>query len=250
MKTLLFLTILSSVLFSCKKDKAPVGPSIEIGDSKGLIVTERDVIVNASDAQYPSQAAVDLGDDGTKDILIKSMWTIGPQQTWLKYYLIETIHDDCAFAGYEENDSTWVKWDTSHIVNGSGQILTYWMENLACTHLDSDYSLDTVVYDKIHTHAFYGGETLHLNDYFSTEVQSFALPSDLYTGAWYQYTSNDTLYHSGPYYHNEMCNIVQDNFAGYLGFKLNTLKGPKLGWVKLQITDKHIVEITETAIQP
>ena len=238
------------IVVSCSKDKAANSPTIEIGNNSGLQVTQLNLDITSPSFGVWDEKEVDINNDGQMDLRFRSIYH-GSSGLGLFYnYRIETIHNDCSIAGTIANDTMWLKNDTTYLVNPQGGMAIIWELKRACAQLDASYTQLDVDHDQLSTTLFQSGETLKVSDYFSKETTYLHSLSDHSTPLELEMTIVDTNYYSVASVIREVCEPATDNVSGYLGFKLNTSNGTKLGWVKLAITDAYSIQVSETAIQP
>lgn len=250
MKYCYSLIILVLIFSSCGKDITPNGSSIVIGDNSGLIVTNHSLSVISSGFGNLKTEELDLDGDGQLDLRFKSIIS-GSQQFGLFYaYNIESMHSNCNIAGVLENDTTWIMLDTAYLDAQGGGTYVYWERNRACTQIDASYTQFEVGEDELETVLYQSGGMININDHFDNDISYLLAPEDNTSIPQLETTSNDTLFYSVVRNLNEICTPATDDVAGYLGFKLNTSDGAKLGWVKFSITNGYIVMVKESAIQP
>jgi hypothetical protein len=249
MRNTLFILLLFLLAVACQKKKASKNPSIEIGNAKYVDINNHNVLVKSSGYQDIDAFALDIDADGNADILFESYILGSPGMGMHEGFSIEALHSGCHFAGVLGSQERWVKHDTSYIDNPqTGETIVMRSENYACTQLDSEYNLAYIIADVVYTTFFSSGETLNKTDYFSNLVSNLVPAEDHSSVPLEDYTSNDSTYMTVTVNYAEACTI-SNKTSGYLGIKLNTSDGEKLGWVKLSITDGYIISIESSGIQ-
>ena len=243
---LVLVTFLISTL-GCKKEyieeyiEEKQKTAIVVGNHNNVSVTPigDTLIGNYSTVQYYQ---IDIDNDGTDDIEFESYIPYPLGDAPKPYTKIRLLNSNIEIFGYNKNDTTFLTYDTT-IQTSSTSTFVHYNKRYRCNRIS--------IYDSIisSTSNFYispidVGFNLNVQSQFGSKIFNLASNEDYYFNV--IYSSNDTAFVDVLNYKNN-CYSFPLNQEKYIGIKFNNSN--KLGWIKLNLLDKHKVYLIESALQ-
>lgn len=188
---------------------------------------------------------IDLDQDGQADYNISSLIWGSPGMGMIPTSGISSLHEDAKFLGYFQNDTTFRNFSRREF-QGNNIIEVYETYTFSCFRMDSADSIFKIDRDVFKLDNFSRGDRFSQDDTF--ESDSLTLVT-YWTRSYrdMEYIGEDTVLYAQRQYNND-CFTFPQNEIRYIGVKLDG-KNPKLGWVKLSISEYFRVFILECAIQ-
>lgn len=235
-----FVTILLLTL-GCKKDyiEEIQKTSIVVGNNNDAKVTPiGDTLIGT--LITPKYYKIDINNDGTDDVEFECIILEGPNTVERPQSKIKSLHSDIQILGYINSDTIFRYQDT--VSYGSSPVQTSYRTFYSCyrnSPLDSIFEVNAA-FKVIHLSQ---GDLIEINDPFSSNnsiLEATEVGAGVYIGQ-----NNDTTFFSATINKNN-CYSFPLSQEKYIGIKfINT---NKLGWIKLNLLDKHKVYLIESAL--
>lgn len=254
MKQVTYLIVLIFTFFlSCKKEvfeETTLEPNtatkqeITFGDETEMHLIKYDYILETKAFNPPANYNLDVDSDGTDDLKFTVYMTKLPMMGSHYENGIRSLNSSIQLSGYLAADTnfvlTTVKVSTSVPVQvDTARLISCKRSTPAETILDITpdqfklrYSDKGIVLKKDGVYQTDSVPILHTNVAF-TEIVS---------------TTPDTMIIRRMTFTND-CDAPAYGQVKYIGFKINTAKGVKMGWVKLMLLYRDKIHILESAIQ-
>lgn len=238
MRALLLLLGISALL-SCKKE-VPTPVLIQFGDDEGMLIKHS--------GRYLMHGSfkIDINNDGFFDIQLNTDQYFYPVVGVSYEASIESLHPDCEILVEEIQDTTYVRSNVQLTTNSSGDSMFIQATTYSCEKVVSSSVIDTIEKGFILDPKSTGDQTSILDDYRSitayfTEFNSASMAP---TG----YVNQGIVYYSLISYYND-CSNFPLGITKYIGVKINTSDGIKLGWIELRINSGYHIKVYSWAIQ-
>lgn len=189
----------------------------------------------------PKVYRVDLNNDGEDDIEFEAIILQGPSTVQKPQSTVKSLHSDIQILGYINSDTIFIYQDT--LISGNSPVNVYYRTFHSCyrnSSLDSFYNVNNVF------------KIIHLSngDVIETRGQFFSNSSILEateSSSGQVIGQNiDTTFFSA-FINKNNCFSFPLNQEKYIGIKFRNTN--KLGWIKLNLLDKHKVYLIESALQ-
>lgn len=234
MKVLLPLLV-ASLLFACRKEIYQRDSKIHMGNKLDMEFTEKFALNLNGNAQTPESYSIDLDDDGKNDIRLISADEAS----------IVCLHSSAKLMVQQIQDSTFVNESTQYTISPTGEQMYIQATTYSCEKETPLYELDTAETRLILDPKLYGNK-ITVEDPF----QFLTFPFE-HTGA-ATLTPTGTVVQGVVYY--DLINYFNDCWdypsgGYYIGVKLYTPSGPKLGWILMSVSSLGKINIENWAIQ-
>lgn len=240
--SLILVSYILLLFFGCKKEyiEETQKTSIVVGNNNDAKVTPiGDTLIGT--LITPKYYKIDINNDGIDDIEFEAIILQGPSTVQKPQSKIKSLHLDIQILGYINSDTIFRYQDT--LISGNSPVNVYYRTFHSCyrnSSFDSVYNVNNV-FKIIHLS---NGDVIETNDQFlsnnsileATESSSGQVISQ----------NNDTTFFSAFINKND-CYSFPLNQEKYIGIKFNNSN--KLGWIKLNLLDKHKVYLIESALQ-
>ena len=252
MRNILILIFALGLMFiiSCNKEdddnnnEPVVTPTeIEVGETENMLINYYDTTLIG---EYNTLGTIklDVDNDGNNDILLTSILWGSPEIGDHPRTTINCLNDQTELYGFNTNDTSFLNVHIK-IVNGPGSsVEVHERHSYTCHRIDESDSVLQI------TPAFKilpldRGDILKLSDTFSSD--SIVLTDDWYrTQQIVTGVSGDTTFYEYEVYYND-CNSFSSDEVKYIGIRMNDES--KLGWLRINISEKYKILILESAIQ-
>lgn len=242
---LLPITILLITL-GCKKEyieesEEILKTSIVVGNDNNVNITPiGDTLIG--DYSYIKYYQVDINNDGTNDVEFESNIPYPLGDAPKPYTKIHLLNSNVELFVYSKIDTTFLTYDTT-IQIGSTRTFIHYNKRYRCNRISNS---DSIVSS---TPNFYispidVGFNLDVQSQFGSKIFNLVSNEDYYFNV--IYTSDDTSFVDVTNYKNN-CYSFPLNQEKYIGIRFSNTN--KLGWIKLNLLDKHKVYLIESAIQ-
>jgi len=238
----LFSIIILLFTLGCKKEyiEEIQKTSIVVGNNNDAKVTPiGDTLIGT--LITPKIYKIDLNKDGTDDIEFEAIILQGPSTVQKPQSKVKSLHSDIQILGYINSDTIFIHQDT--LISGNSPVNVYYRTFHSCYRnfsLDSIYNVNNVF--KI-IHLSNGGVIETKDQFFSN---SSILEATESTTGQVVGQNNDTTFFSAFINKND-CFSFPLNQEKYIGIKFRNTN--KLGWIKLNLLEKHKVYLIESALQ-
>lgn len=231
-----------SLLGSCKKEKERA-LFIVMGDETDLLYTKNYKKIDGN-YYHPEYFDIDFDGDGLMDLrLSRGLGNSVPSTAEAR---IESLHPSCKILGRTTSDTTFKHETGLFSTDPSGNDVYIHALTYSCEMESPDYVLDTVK-SSFKLVATPINKEISVNDEYLNFSSSFGeLSSSTYepTGVVIQ----GVAYYDLITYYND-CSTFPKNEATYIGVKLYTYTGVKLGWVHLTVDSGNNIILKDWAIQ-
>lgn len=239
--TLFSITILLFTL-GCKKEyiEEIQKTTIVVGNNNDAKVTPiGDTLIGT--LITPKYYKIDINNDGIDDIEFEAIILQGPSTVQKPQSKIKSLHSDIQILGYINSDTIFIHQDT--LISGNSPVNVYYRTFHSCyrnSSLDSVYNVNNV-FKIIHLS---NGDVIETRDQFfssSSILEATESSSGQVIGQ-----NIDTTFFSAFINKND-CFSFPLNQEKYIGIKFKNTN--KLGWIKLNLLEKHKVYLIESALQ-
>ena len=240
--SLILVSYILLLFFGCKKEyiEETQKTSIVVGNNNDAKVTPiGDTLIGT--LITPKYYKIDINNDGTDDIEFECIILQGPNTVQKPQSKVNSLHSNLQILGYINVDTVFKYKDT--ISYGVSPVSTHYRTFYSCYR----YSSHDSVYDvnsafKIIPLSY--GNVIEINDQFISDT---TILEDTET-SWGMSIgqSNDTTFYIASFNKNN-CYSFPLNQEKYIGIKFNNSN--KLGWIKLNLLEKHKVYLIESALQ-
>ena len=232
-----------AILASCHKEPEK---SIAFGNTKGMNVKALNTNIGLGETMD-----LDLNDDGSADLKLVSFYD-GPQGgTKYQMLYLDCLNENVAFLGEMMEKERYTHRDTTYTMDSNEHTtVLFFTANNLCEKISEHDEVRTTNSFILSSNNV--NDTFGIDDYFQSK-RIFLFIEDDNPGSGpvdYIYNSNDTTYvwDSSTTY---SCDAFPTNTETYIGVKINKDGTPHLGWLKVNLTGNHTVNVhlIETAIQ-
>lgn len=217
---------------------------VEFGELANMKLLYLDTVL-IGEYHHGKDYPIDLDQDGQDDFNISSLIWGSPGIGMIPTSGISCLHEGAQFLGYYRNDTTF-KNVMRREFQENNIIEVYETITFSCYRMEEDDSIFHI-----------GNDIFHLADYSRgdqfTEEDIFKCDSLTLATYWTRsmrdarYVGEDTVIYSQAFYNND-CFSFPQNEIRYIGVRLEG-KRPRLGWIKLSVSEYFRVFILEAAIQ-
>ena len=253
-RTIVLLSAIFLFIFSaCKKDKSTTPEEIEtpvitdtaskeiiLGNEQGMHITKWDYILHAGISNSLATYSLDVDSSGTEDLKFTAYMRKLPMMGSHYEISVSSLNSFVQLAGYVAADTTFISTtitvsgstvDTTRVISCKRSTPTQTILNIA-DQFKLLYSDKGTVLKKDGVYQTNNVPVVYTN-VVSTEIVS---------------TTPDTMILRRTVF-KDYCDAPSQGQVQYLGLKINTAKGVKMGWVKLTLSDTDKIHILESAIQ-
>lgn len=238
---LMSLIAILLLLASCKKESV-TRTMLNAGDSEQVTSNGFMNLMEGS-IFTPRVRQIDLNKDGKLDVEIRSEWfaynsNLSPSVS------IETLHNDIAIRSKNREVNYFRFHSNNFQISAQGQYEYFNTVRISCNQESSLYfPFETVT--KMTIDPLLKGESFSIVDDYNTGKFYLAEPD---SGAYEATFVQDTTFFSFLEIRND-CGIFPQNQIRYVCFKLNTLQGPRLGWIELNYLGENRLRLRDWVIQ-
>ncbi|MCW8897774.1 MAG: hypothetical protein OQJ96_04200 [Flavobacteriales bacterium] len=228
--------------YGCKKNYVEINKStLTMGDYNNVnTIYYNDTVVGIY--IQPQHYQIDIDNNGIYDIEFECTYA-GSPGTGPKYgSSVKSLSPNVAIFGYHNTDTIFIHKDTS-VVPDTISIKIYHKTTYTCSRMSPNDSINSIT-PSYKTTPLNNQDNIQLNDtYHSTSIklQDTETGSIIYSGG-----NIDTTFYSVVHFKNN-CFSFPMNQPKYIGVKL--INQNKLGWIKINLLDRHKIYIEESAIQ-
>lgn len=244
LKNNLHLILLILGLISCKKDGIEQKPVLPINEQPQFFIIPYDTLIQTG-PQSSKEIKLDLNNDSIMDIQVSSD-DFGMAGTGhVPGSLIHCLNNDIMLSIHVRNDSAFYSTDL-HKDTINGQI---WMRYLYTNYTNNYKSgdiLQSVTPNVNHLKYFNESDTISVNDDFAKGT--FVMSESSYYTPTRSNLKNDTVWIYQSLEDKSFGTIPNDSII-YIGLKIKTKDGLRLGWIKLSVSEQYIIHLYETALQ-
>lgn len=232
MKKLVYLLAFAA-LISCRKGK--VDYSRVIVAQYDLMDVQYQKVLISGNVLAPKRVELDLDQDGIRDLQFHSELDL----------TLKSLHDGCEFLIETNEDSVYSKESYQIQPDPNGTTAAIHLTKYSCQKETAQYTLNTLsATDELVPMIV--GERFDRIDKYASGTFYFKRPALEEVSE--VYTQNDTTYYNLTSVKNN-CHQFPANDIYFIGVRLQTEDGPKLGWVKVQYLGGNAIRVFECAIQ-
>lgn len=241
----IFVTILLFTL-GCKKDyieenEEALKTAIVVGNDKNVNINPiGDTLIGKTN--QPQFYKIDVNNDGNNDVEFESNIPSPLGDSPKPQTKIRLLNSNIELFVYSKIDTTFLTFDTTIQTNSSTTFIHY-NKRYRCNSVSTSDSLISSN-PNFYLSSIDVGFNLNVQSQFGSKIFNLASNEDYYFNV--IYSSNDTTFVDVLNYKNN-CYSFPLNQEKYIGIKFNNSN--KLGWIKLNLLDKHKVYLIESALQ-
>lgn len=235
---------MSGLLISCEPEPTPVDADVKAGNTTNLFVINWDTVISPMNNVSIAEFSLDIDGDGHNDIKFEAYETYwhGATGAQTKIYCLDTAFCIAAINYYDTIFFS-KTYDTT-LQNG---IVYIWeLSRNSCERYSSnDIVTDTILNPRVHL--YFPGEIVTsyehwMSDTLSVSFRGFGvIPLE-------QTVTQDTIYNYGAIGKYDCHNLPNDSIV-LMGVRKNINGTYKYGWLRFRISDNHIIELFESAIE-
>jgi hypothetical protein len=243
------LAIFILSLTMCKKgdpiQTAESNTKIIVGDDSGVQTWALDTVLMGG-YQDERSIALDMDGDNLSDFSFTSEIWGSPGVGGHPQSMILSLHENALICGLLKTDSFIIHHGFNTTVGPDNTTNIYHSITFTCRRLAPEDSIQKVVPGQFKLLPMHKGQYLAASDVFG--VDTCILNNEAYGYFIGSSVQNDTTIYN--YLSNDYtCDQFPANQIRYVGVKLRSPQGDKLGWIKLSITDKYVISLMEYGIQ-
>jgi len=231
---LIFFGIIT--LIACKKDVS--SSAIALGDETGMLVSYSGLDVYGS-------FEIDLNEDGISDIRLGRTTAFFDIVGLTSEAWIEPMHTNCELLIQEIEDTTFMHYTTQYNTNQSNEPIAIQATTYSCSRETPNSGVYKVEKDIILDPKSKGDIITRKDSYQS--VRAYFTEADSAFIGQTGFVDQGVVYYALTTYHNG-CSDFPGGELKYIGVRLNTPEGVKLGWIRLKVQGSKIT-INNWAIQ-
>jgi hypothetical protein len=243
MRIITFTCVITLLLFSCKKNKERL-PFIIMGDQTDMLYTKYFKLIDGT-FYNPEYFDIDLDKNGVMDLRLSR----GPNTTGngtIPEARIESLHSSCKVRVETMMDTTFIHDISIFSVDPQGNDVHIHSITYSCRMESPDYTIDTVQV-KTELVATAINEYISLNDaYLDVSMPFQGSNSSTYEPTGYVFQGL-TYYDLTTHYND--CSAFPKSQETYIGVKLYTSDGIRLGWVRINLNSNSKIMVKDWAIQ-
>lgn len=238
---ILLLGIILSFTLGCKKEyiEEKQKTAIVIGNYNDAKATPiGDTLIGTLPSKHYK---IDINNDGTDDIEFEAVMLYGPSTVQRPQSKVKSLHSNLQILGYVNVDTVFTYKDT--ISYGVSPVSTNYRTFYSCyrnSSFDSVYNVNNAF--KIINLS--NGDVIEINDQFLSENTILEDTETSWGTSIGQ--NNDTTFYIASF-NKKDCYSFPLNQEKYIGIKFKNTN--KLGWIKLNLLEKHKVYLIESALQ-
>lgn len=239
---LVLVTFLISTL-GCKKEyiEEKQKTAIVVGNYNDAKATPiGDTLIGKTN--QPQFYKIDVNNDGNNDVEFESNIPSPLGDSPKPQTKIRLLNSNIELFVYSKIDTTFLTFDTTIQTNSSTTFIHY-NKRYRCNSVSTSDSLISSN-PNFYLSSIDVGFNLDVQSQFGSKIFNLASNEDYYFNV--IYSSNDTAFVDVLNYKNN-CYSFPLNQEKYIGIKFNNSN--KLGWIKLNLLDKHKVYLIESALQ-
>lgn len=258
-RTIILLSTIFLFIFSaCKKDKSTTPEEIDtpvitdtaskeiiLGNEQEMHITKWDYILHAGISNSLATYSLDVDSDGADDLKFTVYMTKYPMMGIHYENTVMSLNSSIQLSGYIETDTNFIL-TTIKVSTTSAQVQVDTSRLISCTRLTPTQTVLDIVPDQFKLLYSDKGTLLKKDGVYQTGsdpiVNTNANFSEIIS------TTPDTMIIRRTTITND-CDAPAQGEVKYIGFKINTAKGIKMGWIKLILLNRDKIHILESAIQ-
>lgn len=250
---LFFFTGICICLITCKKEKEDKNPDkpIIVVDSL-LIGIDTNVIINPLDTLliggYNNKQSIDLDIDGNKtyDFRFTSEIWGSPGLGQHPRSTILSLNNNCMIYGVLKTDSSILHRESGVYIGSDSSIIKYSYNTYTCRRISTRDSVIDIVTGKFKLTPKNKGDILSKSDVFRSDT--ITLADESYSYPVFLTNNGDTIIYDVTTF-DYTCDILPSDFISFIGIKIKGTNSDKLGWIKINISEKYKIFLIESAVQ-
>lgn len=242
MRSLLLYSLAFCFLSSCKKEYERAS-FISMGDETDMVYTQQFEFINGNYYQ-PEYQDIDIDGNGLMDLrLSKGMGNSGPSTPETR---IESLHSSCKVMGRTVSDTTFRHETNLFSTDPSGNDVHIHSMTYSCEMESPNYVIDTVK-TRFRPIGMLANKQISIHDeYLDVNMPLIELNTSSYepTGV----VNQGVTYYELTTHYKHCYTFPKEKYV-YIGVKLYTPQGVKLGWVHLKLDSGSNILLRGWAIQ-